>query len=450
MSSTRRPVDSGTPNILYLHCHDAGRYVQPYGYAIPTPHIQQLAEEGVLFRQAFCAAPTCSPSRACLLTGQWAHSNGMLGLAHRGFRLNDYSHHIVQILRGAVYASALAGMQHVASQPYADINEIGYDEILTTNSDFDAPTRAAEDYFARQHDRPFFLSVGYAAPHRAGEDFHRMYPPEDDRYLRPPDPLPDTPATRKDTARYQASVRGTDVAFGLVLAALERSGLAENTLVICTTDHGIAFPGMKCNLTDHGIGVLLIVRGPGGFIGGKVSDALVSQIDIAPTICELAAVAIPDWVQGRSLLPLIRGDAEEINDAIYAEVSHHAAYEPMRCVRTRRWKYIRRFDDRGKVNLPNCDDSPSKRLWYENGWTEQPCPPEALHDLVFDPHEVCNIIGRPDLAEVADAMRHRLDEWMRATNDPLLNGPIPLPERGVLTDAADYSPLGGWPENVHR
>ena len=97
-----RSTDAGVtpPNILYLHSHDTGRFVQPYGYAIPTPRIQGLAEQGVLFRQAFCAAPTCSASRACLLTGQYAHSNGMLGLAHRGWSLNDYSHHIVHTLRG--------------------------------------------------------------------------------------------------------------------------------------------------------------------------------------------------------------------------------------------------------------------------------------------------------------------------------------------------------------
>ena len=82
------------PNILYIHSHDTGRYVQPYGHAIPTPHIQRLAEEGVLFRKAFCAAPTCSPSRASLLTGQHAHNSGMLGLAHRGFKLNDYKQHL--------------------------------------------------------------------------------------------------------------------------------------------------------------------------------------------------------------------------------------------------------------------------------------------------------------------------------------------------------------------
>ena len=81
------------PNILYLHSHDTGRYIQPYGHPVPTPNIQRLADQGVLFRKAFCAAPTCSASRACLLTGQYGHNNGMLGLAHRGWSLNDYRQH---------------------------------------------------------------------------------------------------------------------------------------------------------------------------------------------------------------------------------------------------------------------------------------------------------------------------------------------------------------------
>ena len=106
------------PNILYLHSHDTGRYIQPYGYAVPTPHIQKLAEEGILFRQAYCAAPTCSPSRASLLTGQCPHSNGMLGLAHRGFALNDYHRHILHTLRPAGYFSAEVGTQAIGTQPW--------------------------------------------------------------------------------------------------------------------------------------------------------------------------------------------------------------------------------------------------------------------------------------------------------------------------------------------
>ena len=105
------------PNIVYLHSHDTGRYVQPYGQQVPTPNIQRLADQGLLFRQAFCAAPSCSGSRACLLTGQCAHVNGMIGLAHRGWQLADYGRHIVHPLRQAGYWSALIGEQHLSLDP---------------------------------------------------------------------------------------------------------------------------------------------------------------------------------------------------------------------------------------------------------------------------------------------------------------------------------------------
>ena len=100
-------------NIIYIHSHDTGRYVQPYGHSIPTPNIQKLAEEGVLFRQAFCANPTCSPSRACLLSGQWAHTAGMGGLVNRGWSLPTPKNLIMHTLAEAGYETVLAGFQHV-------------------------------------------------------------------------------------------------------------------------------------------------------------------------------------------------------------------------------------------------------------------------------------------------------------------------------------------------
>ena len=124
------------PNILYIHSHDTGRCVQPYGFQVPTPNIQLLADQGVLFREAFCAAPTCSGSRAALLTGEHCHNNGMLGLAHRGWKLNDYSRHLVNTLRGAGYRSTLIGEQHIAIDP----GVIGFDEVV--GSTRTTPTRS--------------------------------------------------------------------------------------------------------------------------------------------------------------------------------------------------------------------------------------------------------------------------------------------------------------------
>src|SRR3954467_10239454 len=114
------------PNILYLHSHDTGRYIQPYGHRARMPNGRARPAQGVLFRQAFCAAPTCSASRACLLTGQYGQTNGMLGLAHRGWSLRHYSHHIVHTLAAAGYTSTLIGEQHISKEP----GVIGYDEVM--------------------------------------------------------------------------------------------------------------------------------------------------------------------------------------------------------------------------------------------------------------------------------------------------------------------------------
>jgi len=431
-------------NILYIHSHDTGRYIQPYGHAIPTPNLQRLAEQGVLFRQNFAVAPTCSPSRAGLVTGMCAHSAGMLGLAHRGFRLNDYRQHIIHTLHQAGYTSALAGVQHVAR----DAATIGYHRDLMAELYPDPGVRprataehvaAAATRFLQSHpEQPFFLSVGFVETHRV---FREPGPDQDPRYCLPPAPLPDTPRTRRDMAAFKASAWALDQGMGAVLRTLEEVGLAENTLVICTTDHGIAFPAMKCNLTQHGLGTMLIIRGPGGFTGGQVCDALVSHIDIFPTICELIGIEPPEWLQGASLLPLVDGRAEEIHDAVYGEVTYHAAYEPQRAVRTKRWSYIRRFGERKKPVLPNCDDSLSKDLWMEHGWGSRDVPHEQLYDLVFDPNETCNLAGDPSMASVLEEMRALLEKWMKRTDDPLLHGePVPAPRGARVNDPSGISP----------
>ena len=431
-------------NLIYIHSHDTGRYVQPYGFAIATPHLQQFAEQGVLFRQAHCAAPTCSPSRAALLTGQTAHNSGMLGLAHRGFVLHDYSQLLSHVLQSAGYATVLAGVQHVAKMPFADpAAELGYEQIIAYKNEDEIASHACA-FLREKTELPFFLDVGFNSTHRRGAAF--VDPPQqlgDPRYVRVPAPLPDTPQTRQDMADFMMAAHRLDQRIGQVLAALEESGQAENTLVICTTDHGIAFPGMKCNLTDHGTGVMLMVRGP-GFAGGKVIDALISQIDLFPTICEVLNIEKPQWLQGKSLMPLLCGETEEINDAIFAEVSHHAAYEPKRAVRTQRWKYIRRFSERKTPVLPNIDNSPSKELWTDHSWTTHELSEEVLFDLLFDPNEANNVAPNSAYAEILQEMRKRLDTWMQETSDPLLQGDIPVPPDGITTSVDAYSPDGKW------
>jgi N-sulfoglucosamine sulfohydrolase len=422
------------PNIVYLHSHDTGRYVQPYGHQIQTPNIQRLADQGLLFRQAFCAAPSCSGSRACLLTGQWAHVNGMTGLAHRGWTLDDYGRHVLHPLRAAGYWSALIGEQHLSKEP----DVLGYDhvvEIGTTKVHSIAP--AAQQLIRSRPPQPFFLSVGFFETHR---EFFEPSSVRDALYGAPPAHLPDTPEIRADMAAFKASARSFDQGVGAVLQALDEQDLADDTLIVLTTDHGLPFPGAKASLSDRGLGVLLIMRGPGGFHGGHVVDALVSHVDLYPTLCELAGAPLPPQTHGVSLLPLARREAREVRDELFAELTYHAAYDPMRAIRTRRHKLIRHFGERLLPVLPNVDDSPSKDLLVAAGWAEQPRPRVELYDLLADPIEMRNLAYDEAFADVLDVLSGRLDAWMEETDDPLLDGPVPVPLGGVVNDPAGISP----------
>ncbi|HTX45172.1 MAG TPA: sulfatase [Solirubrobacteraceae bacterium] len=415
-------------NVLYIHSHDTGRYVQPYGHAIPTPNIQWLADQGVMFRNAFCAAPSCSGSRAALLTGEYCHTNGMMGLAHRGFELYDYDHQLVRVLNAAGFHSELIGEQHISANPHT----LGYDvvrEIPNTHVSSVGP--AAIESLSSGIKEPFFMSVGFFETHRS---FFAPASVRDRVYSLPPPFLPDTAEIREDVASYKASARSLDHGVGTVLNALHQTGLDERTLVICTTDHGLAFPTAKASLLDRGIGVYLIMRGP-GFAGGRAYDELVSQVDLFPTVCDAVGIEHPPWLVGRSLIPLVNGEEEPgTRGEIFSELTYHAAYEPQRAIRTERYKYVRRFDDYPYPVLPNCDDSPSKDAYLARGWATRPVDRERLHDLFFNPGEGRNSIDDPAYAEIRDELRTRLQEWMLKTNDPLLAGPV-LPPPGALINS---------------
>ncbi|MHB1463275.1 MAG: sulfatase family protein [Armatimonadota bacterium] len=447
----------GHPNVIYIHSHDTGRYIQPYGYSVDTPNLQRFAEQGVLFRNAYSAAPTCSPSRASLLTGQYPHQNGMVALAHLGGVLSEPSHHLASFLKSNGYATALAGVQHVASAE--KLPDLGYDRLLYAENhpvwanDFESQNdwfaQAACDYILKSDGKhPFFLDCGFMLTHRMGdgEQWHttRHAPEGDARYVRPPAPLPDTPEVRQDFADFGVAVNRLDTCIGRVLDALELAGLADNTLVVITTDHGIAYPLMKCNLTSHGTGVLLMMRyQTSGLHGGRVMDGLVSHVDLFPTICEVAGLTAPDWLEGCSLMPMLSAGST-IREEAFAEVNWHAAAEPMRSVRTLRYNYIRRFAPQSGPVLPNCDDSASKTLFRQAGWDHRTQVAEELYDLLFDPNEACNRASDASYAQPLAEMRSRLQRWMEQTNDPLLTGRLePWPDTKTKLPGED-SPQGDW------
>lgn len=430
-------------NIVYLHCHDGGRYIEPYGWPVRTPNLLRFAQEGVLFRRAYAAAPTCSPSRAALMTGQYPHECGMFGLAGGdGWQLNDIRHHLVHELNEAGYLTVLAGVQHEVNHRNPGLAPLPYQRYLDTRPQlgehYPETLDRVEEFLSEHHPRPFFLSIGLDEPHRnniarpeigVGNESARFsktryYDPDrlDWRYTAPLPWLPDLPEIRKDVESLHEGVRILDEYMGRVLYMLRQRGLDERTLVIITTDHGIEFPGGKKTLREPGTGVFLMIRGPGGFHGGRVIEALVSQLDLYPTLLELLGRPIHARLRGKSLLPLIRGQTDRLHEAIFTEQNYHGPLEALRAIRTERYKLVVRHDPIGPRMR---QDGPSCPLMESFGYYDRPLGREQLYDLYLDPQEACNRADDPALAEVRADLRRRLDDWMRETNDVFPAGKFP-------------------------
>lgn len=432
-------------NIIYIHSHDTGRYTEPYGFAIPTPNLMELAEQGTVFRQAYCAGPTCSPSRAALLTGLAPHSCGMLGLAHRGFRVHA-DRHLVRFLNQHGFETALTGIQH--EMPVAEM--IGYQRILD-NQDYDMRkgqefdsvqfdirnANLAADYIREEKDIPFFLSFGMYNTHRKFPQIDNHINPD---YIQPPWPLYDNRENREDMAAFIGSAKVMDHCVGLIIEALKESGKEDDTFVLFTTDHGIAFPKMKCTLYDTGIGVALIIKYPGNRKSGKVLDALVSQVDIFPTLCDILGLEEPKDLQGLSMVPLLEGRTDKIRKEIFAEINFHAAYEPVRCIRTENYKLIRFFDSHNENILSNCDDGQGKSFLVEHGYSEETREREMLFDLYLDPVERVNRINDSRYRQVYHDLSKRLDGWMKETKDPLFLSRLSFPKEAMINRRNCYSP----------
>ncbi len=411
------------PNIIYFHTHDTGCYISPYGYAVPTPNYQRLAESGMTFKHMHSIAPTCSPSRAGLLTGQYPHQSGMVNLAHHGGHLHDVKKHIIHTLQPAGYHTTLLGFHHVINWP--EYSKIGYDETIKAGTGFKAGEIADEAaaflHRRRNLEQPFFISIGLTETHRV---FPSEVPEGSERYLRPPAPFPDTEVFRKDMAAYVESLKAADAALGTVLDTLESTGLADNTLIICTTDHGLPFPSMKNNLTDHGTAVLYLMSGP-NIPKGAVTDALSTHLDVFPTVCQYSGIDAPDWLEGKSLLPVIEDPKTEIHDAIFTHSNYHGKnYAPLRCVRDGRYAYIQGFEETEHTQFPTSDASPSEDAWKAHNWGSKLHPKERLFDCLFDPHEMNNLAGDPSYQDIKRRLQDQLNAHLNATSDPITKGPI--------------------------
>jgi N-sulfoglucosamine sulfohydrolase len=381
------------PNILFLFADDWGRQASAYAALdaadglsriVQTPNFDRLAAEGTLFRSAFVNAPSCTPCRSSLLSGQHFWKTGR-GAILQGARwdesipswpllLADAGYHIGKSLKvwtpgtptdapigGQRFAYERAGTRfNRFSQQIAEQLALGK-ELEVAREELLAEVQQNFEQFldARPDDRPFCYWFGPTNTHRtwvagSGEQ-HWGIAPDRLRGSLPPF-LPDVDVIREDMADYLGEIQAFDAGIGRLLAVLERRGELEQTLVVVSGDHGP--PGFlrgKCNLYDFGTAVPLVIRGP-GVARGEVADPLVSLIDLAPTLLEAAGVPVPDVMDGKSLWPLLSGRTREQRAAwereavLFGRERHvEMAREgylpyPQRGIRTAEFLYIVNFE----------------------------------------------------------------------------------------------------------
>ncbi len=424
-------------NVLHIITHDTGRYLECYGAPVKTPNINKIAEEGVIFTNYFCTAPQCSPSRASMFSGLFPHNNGVYGLSHRGFILKEDIPYLPKILKENGYHTYLFGIQHETSRDKSET--LGYEKVIESNSYscIDIIPDLIE-FLNSKPSEPFFISVGFSETHLPWPIVENF-----DKNIKVPDFLPDVDEVKRDMAGFNIEIDKVDKAIGEIVKTLKKNNLYENTLIIFTTDHGLPLPGAKATLFDPGIGIFLIVKGE-GFEGGKKINCLSSNVDFMSTILDYLGIEIPKNIQGKSLMPVIKGEKEEIRDEIFIELTYHAGYDPQRGIRTKKYKYIKSFEFRPFYFPPLIDPSFSKEYFKKLGYFDKIRPFEMFFDLERDPFEKENLIDRQDYKDIIEGIRNKLKKWMKDTEDFLVKGPAPFPENGKISPPWAYHPQELW------
>jgi N-sulfoglucosamine sulfohydrolase len=417
-------------NIVMIDCHDLGRHLGCYGrHTVVSPNLDALAQRGILFEKSFCTAPQCSPSRAALYTGRYPHANGMMGLAHNPFswRMHDDEIHLARYLQDVGYITTLVGGQHVTGRTEADVKNLGFHGFVPGGKAKEAGPNAQRFIQEYRDDAPFFLNVGFDEPHRNEKHQYNVEQPETSKGAAVPPYLPDIPTAHKEFAELQGMIRDMDAAVGLIVQALAANNLMENTWLIFTTDHGLAMPRAKCTLYDAGNETALIMYWPGGGLaGGKRFNEMVSHVDLVPTLLEALGLPVPEKLHGRSYWSLLQGGSYQPRDHVFMEKTFHTAYEPMRGIRTARYKLIVNLEVDIAINVPtDIQHSPIYPAMMDDITRHR--PHIELYDLESDPLEKHNLAGLPRAAETERDLKQALLKWMRETDDPILQGPVASP-----------------------
>jgi arylsulfatase A-like enzyme len=415
------PAVSDRPNVIVFFT-DQQRWDTTGVHGNPlelTPNFDAMARRGTHVAHAFTAQAVCAPSRATMQTGQYATTTGVY---RNGVPLPQGTRTLAHHFNAAGYATGYIGKWHLAGEePVTEPNRGGYQYWLGSNAlEFtadayrcelynndnelvrlpgyrvDALTDAAIRYVNDHRHEPFYLFLSFLEPHH--QNHRDDYPAPhiyEQRYMSrwtPPDLAALGGSTQQHLAGYYGMVRRLDEAFGRLLDALESLDLNERTIVLFTSDHGCHFKTRnaeyKRSCHESSIHVPMALQGP-GFDGGGQIRQLVSLVDVAPTLLDAAGLDVPDSMQGRSIMPLLRDPHAEWPDEVFVQISES---QTGRCVRTQRWKY--------SVSVPRGEGrEPASATQY----TE-----EFLYDLMADPYELTNLIGLESHRETTAVLRERL------------------------------------------
>ena len=425
------------PNILLIVSEDNGPELGCYGEpSVQTPVLDALASRGVLFERAYVPQAGCSQSRAALLTGLYPHQNGQIGLATWKFRLyREDTPNLVRSLRKAGYRTGIIGKLHVNP---ASAFPFDFKEIESSNfsrNKLGKYTREAEK-FINASKRPFFLSVNYPDAHRP---FIREVGGVPEKPLTGDDVKPlsyfglDTPELRQETADYYNCLSRLDAQIGELLTVLRKSGKLSNTLVVYIGDHGADMLRGKRTSYEGGVRIPFILSWAGRWGAGRRHSELVSTLDLMPTFLHVAGIPRRKELPGRSLVPLLDGEAVDWREYLFTEFHLHSAhnYYPQRTVRNDRFKLICNLMP-GKVNPGYAFTN--KRFFegvdkviataaepVRGAYRRMRAPPEyELYDLKRDPYEFKNLASDPNHATTLVGLQVQLQKWRRATGDPLL------------------------------
>lgn len=444
------------PNIIVYISDDHGvLFAEPYGNdEIHTPNMQQLAQEGTTFNQAFCVSPCCGPSRSAMFTGLWPANNGA---EPNHMRPKPGLQGLPSILKSLGYETAAIGkVTHGGWETM-----YGFDFFVGPRSGKKDLEDASKYLANRDASKPLCLFFGAHYPHTPWVENTRY---DSDKLTMPPT-LVDTPVMREEHAKYCSSVTATDTLLG-DFRELVKKHVPGEQLFIYTSDHGAQFPFAKWDLYDAGIRVPFIGVWPGYLQPGATSEATICLPDLLPTLIELSGGEVPEGLDGQSFAGVLTGEKTTHRECSFATQSGDSDCNvyPSRSLRTRDWKYILNLHPEFQHHTfisRYVEESSGQvywKTWLEAAKTDPIAaaivqrhtirPAEELYDLNADPHELHNLAAVPEHAERLANMRVELREWMTSQGDketvfgrPLLIGePVTLLTTKQVQDALPKNP----------